>query len=102
MPEGSRRPTGRSADVVLRYGDDLVARSVSPASLPVLGHPPEQLTGLGLTGLVHPEDLDALAAHARGAVSGEPAPPVAARFRHRDGHWVWLGASVDPGGRAGR
>jgi PAS domain S-box-containing protein len=90
---GERRPAARAGDVVVRYGSDLVVRYVSPASLPVLGYQPEDLAGTAIADLAHPEDLSALADHVRDL---DAAPPVSARYRHRDGHWVWLEATADP------
>jgi PAS domain S-box-containing protein len=85
--------------VIIRYGADLVAGYVSAASLPVLGYPPEDLTGASVVPLVHPDDLDALAAH---ALALDTARPVSARYRHRDGRWVWLEATADPDSRTVR
>jgi len=99
MAGGTGRPAGRAGDVIIRYGPDLVAGYVSAASLPVLGHPPEDLTGASIVPLVHPDDLDALAAHASAL---DAARPVSARYRHRDGGWVWLEGTADPDTRTVR
>jgi PAS domain S-box-containing protein len=90
---GERRPTARAGDVVVRYGPDLVVRFASPASLPVLGYPPEDLAETPVADLAHPDDLAALIDHVRDL---DASAPVSARYRHRDGHWVWLEASADP------
>jgi signal transduction histidine kinase/CheY-like chemotaxis protein len=78
--------------VILSYGPDLIVRFASPATLPVLGHPPEELADTPIARLAHPDDRQTLAGHA----AALDATPVSGRFRHRDAHWVWLEATADP------
>jgi PAS domain S-box-containing protein len=88
---GERR-AARANDVILSYGRDLIVRYASPATLPMLGHPPEDVVDTPLARLAHPDDRQTLAGHA----TALDAVPVSGRFRHRDGHWVWLDATADP------
>jgi len=66
---------------------------VSPACKTLLGYGAEDLLGMRSVHLLHPDDL----AHVRKVFKAmiaerrEHAPePVPYRFRHADGHWVWL------------
>jgi signal transduction histidine kinase/ActR/RegA family two-component response regulator len=89
---GERR-AARANDVILGYGPDLIVRFASPATLPVLGRPPEELADTPIARLAHPDDRPALVGH---ATALDPSP-VSGRFLHRDGHWVRLEATADPG-----
>ena len=63
---------------------------VSPSHKDTLGYEPHELVGTHLYDYIHPDDI-----------KPEPKLPkrlrrglVNIRFRHRKGHWVWLGAST--------
>ena len=66
----------------------------SPSVTTVLGYGPEELVGIQGIELIHPDDLEALAATARQL--RESCGPFRGtyRARHKQGHWVWLEASV--------
>lgn len=62
----------------------------SPSHKDTLGYEPHELVGTYLYDYVHPDDINV-----------EPGVPgrlrrglVNIRFRHKKGHWVWLGAST--------
>ena len=79
-----------STDVIIQLGPDLLPCYVSPASTALLGYRPQELIGVGLPELAHPEDRTAVGATlARLAAEGQ-APPLACRFRHANGSHVWL------------
>ncbi|MGQ0466432.1 MAG: diguanylate cyclase domain-containing protein [Sporichthyaceae bacterium] len=56
----------------------------------ILGHPPEELLAAAPPGLRHPEDLDSDEQAARELASGVPSVTVELRYRHCDGHVVWV------------
>ncbi|HLL84771.1 MAG TPA: PAS domain S-box protein, partial [Longimicrobium sp.] len=64
----------------LRYQSPSFARS--------MGYAPEELEGVDLATLIHPDDVEATLA-AIGAAAAEPGSTASAeyRFRHRDGGW---------------
>jgi PAS domain S-box-containing protein len=66
----------------------------SPSVTTVLGYDPEELVGAEGIGMIHPDDLEALAATARQL--RESCGPFRGtyRARHKQGHWVWLEASA--------
>jgi PAS domain S-box-containing protein len=66
----------------------------SPSVTTVLGYDPEEMVGTQGIELVHPDDLETLAATAR-QLRGSRGPFRSTyRARHKQGHWVWLEASV--------
>jgi PAS domain S-box-containing protein len=78
-------------DIVIRLslaGDYLY---VSPSSLTLLGYTPEELVGTSGFALVHPDDLQ----HTQRSIeetltSRSMYRPVALRYRHKAGHYLWL------------
>ena len=66
----------------------------SPASLRILGCPPEALVGRAMAGLMHPHDRVQIG---RASPAGEPLPAEDAaifRLKHAEGHWVWVEATL--------
>jgi PAS domain S-box-containing protein len=55
----------------------------------ILGWSPEEMKRRGLSGSVHPDDLDATLA-ALGSVRDEPLAPFTNRQRRVDGSWAWI------------
>ena len=63
---------------------------VNQALCDLLGYPPERFLGVGYQTLTHPDDL-ALDEEATAVLfSGGRGPAVEKRFRHADGHTVWV------------
>jgi PAS domain S-box-containing protein len=83
---------------------DLQGRLVyaSPSVQRVLGYPPQDLTGVELATLVHPEDLETVASALQEGFSEGRTFRSAVRIRHREGHWVFMEgvgtAILDEGG----
>ncbi len=85
-----------SSDLVIRGSRDGVIRYASPASVALLGYAPEELIGMTITQLIHPEDT---VGREERLAKIDSSPHVAtrlARMRHRDGRWLWLEATVRP------
>jgi diguanylate cyclase (GGDEF)-like protein/PAS domain S-box-containing protein len=85
-----------SSDLVIRGSRDGFIRYASPASVALLGYAPEDLVGIRIADLTHPEDA---AGRDERLARIDAAPYVAtrlARMHHRDGRWVWLEATVRP------
>lgn len=81
-------------DLVVQLDLDLTRTWVSPASRDILGVAPEKLLGSSPSSLIHPDDVEdarrELLAVARGAARGG----YTARYRHAEGHWLWLTVSL--------
>ncbi len=66
---------------------------VSPSSQGTLGYTPEELLGQSAFNLIHPDDL-AIAQGVHAAALQQTGPgPVVMRFRHKQGHYLWLEVS---------
>jgi two-component system, cell cycle sensor histidine kinase DivJ len=76
-------------DLITRHSADGRIRFASPASNALLGRAPEDLNGVALPTLVHPDDLKAVqAALVESSYFGRAAE-AEVRLRHSGGHWVW-------------
>ena len=86
-----------SVDAVAIFDINNTFRYANPAFERLLGYRPEELVGTFVPDVVHPEDL------MRGAalvaeVQNSPGPtrvPGEFRYRHKDGHWVYLETSLN-------
>jgi len=81
-----------STDMITRMTAYGVTLYVSPASRRLLGYEPEELLGTTLLRLIHPDDLAGGCA-AQEQLGLDEAATVTLRYRHREGHWVWLESS---------
>lgn len=83
-----------SNDMIVRIGLDGIRRYVSPACRILLGFEPEELVGETMLSVIHPEDRDLVISTCESMRTGLPDPICAYRQLHRDGHYVWLEASL--------
>jgi PAS domain S-box-containing protein len=68
---------------------------VSPAVTRILGYDPDELVGREGFEFVHPEDRDRNAAALETVLSNPSvAETVEVRFRHADGSWRWIEATM--------
>jgi PAS domain S-box-containing protein len=76
-------------DVIAVCESDNTIRSVSPAVRRVLGYEPEELAGVFVPTLLHPDEIESAAKIVERANRTPGASePVTFRFRHKDGSWV--------------
>ncbi|MDN5750921.1 MAG: PAS domain S-box protein, partial [Pseudonocardia sp.] len=75
--------------VVARHDADGRYRYVSPSAFRLTGWRPDQLVGRNPLEYLHPDDRDAAAAAIARLADG-PAAEVLMRFRHAEGHHVWV------------
>ncbi|HEV2745068.1 MAG TPA: EAL domain-containing protein, partial [Rubrobacter sp.] len=92
-----------ASDTITILGADGMVRYVSPAVERMLGHRPEELTGVRMFGLVHPDDAER-ASGSFAEVLGKPgsSSPLEFRAPHKDGPWRHMEATLtnlldDPG-----
>jgi cell cycle sensor histidine kinase DivJ len=84
-----------SMDLITRHSSDGRIRFASPATIALLGRLPDEITGLALATIVHPDDMGAVqAALMESSYFGE------VRLRHKDGHDVWAEIRCRPASRA--
>ncbi len=89
--ESLRRITENMQDVISEI--DMAGNIVyaSPSHRWVLGDDPDVLQGGSILGRLHPEDSGPALAALIESVSARSVPgPVTFRFRHADGHYLWL------------
>ncbi|MCW2994813.1 MAG: domain S-box protein [Conexibacter sp.] len=79
-----------SRDLLIVVDDERRIVSVNPSWERVLGYRPEQLAGRVISELLHPGDTDCTAKAIEAIAHEDPSAQVENRYRHADGHWVWL------------
>ncbi|MGT2479870.1 PAS domain S-box protein [Methylobacterium oryzae CBMB20] len=80
-----------ATDIIIWSDLTTCRRYVSPAVRTVLGYDPDDLVGTQPLDFVHPDDVAAYRDVLDGLTSGRSARALTSqRYRHRDGHWVWL------------
>ncbi|KEA08376.1 sensor domain-containing diguanylate cyclase [Rhizobium rhizogenes] len=83
------------SDMVFQLDRDLVRRYVSPACREILGYEPEELIGNKPMNLAHPDERPQIILAFQALLNGSvERRSVINRFRHRDGHWIWVEAQL--------
>ena len=83
-----------ASDLVICINSSGYYTYVSPSSQHVLGYAPEELMGASAFLLIHPDDLAvAQATHETAAAQAALTHPSIMRFRHKQGHYLWLEVS---------
>lgn len=91
MPDTAMRLLIEAApDIMVLLQPDGRCRHVSPACMPLLGHPPGALSGSDLRDLVLDADRHAVGDLLDRLGAGERCASVALRVRRSDGGWVWM------------
>jgi cell cycle sensor histidine kinase DivJ len=76
-------------DLITRHSSDGRVRFASPATSALLGRLPDELVGLALPSIVHPDDLSAVQAALMESSYHGRAGCAEVRLSHKDGHYVW-------------
>ena len=80
-----------STDIIIRADPDLTYRYVSPAIETLLGYSPQELTGTKPWDRLHPDEVSLVRTAVNRLTSGgADTIDVEYRYRHAEGHWVWL------------
>jgi diguanylate cyclase (GGDEF)-like protein/PAS domain S-box-containing protein len=78
-----------SSDVISIVSHDGIVRFQSPSVRQIFGYEPDQIMGVRLADLVHPEDSERIVANFRVIAAEVGATNVAeCRIRHADGSWI--------------
>ena len=93
-----------SSDIIVRALQDGTRQYVSPSVSEVLGWTPEELLGPARPDLVHPEDRKVFDDELQAMRAGARTSTISYRYRHRDGHYVWVESVTRqvPGAGTGR
>ncbi len=81
--------TENTTDLISRHTPDGRFLDASPASWTLLGYWPEQLRGLRVRELLHPDDLEQMR-QAREQLERLGYHTMSYRLRHRDGYYLWF------------
>jgi diguanylate cyclase (GGDEF)-like protein/PAS domain S-box-containing protein len=82
-------------DLVFQLDRELVCRYVSPSCREILGYAPDDLIGSHATRQHHPEDAEQVKQILQALIDGHsPRDRIISRLRHREGHWVWVEATI--------
>lgn len=85
-----------TTDIIIWCDLTTCRRYVSPAVSAVLGYAPEDLSGTRPLDFVHPDEAEAYRGILDDLTSGRVERVLTCqRYRHRDGHWVWLEISFN-------
>ena len=88
-----RRITDNMLDMVVETDLQGICKYASPPSKTILGYEPKNLVGKSLYDFVHPEDLGTVTETIKRAISTGrlwTGGRFECRYRHADGHYVWL------------
>lgn len=90
--------------LVMEHSTDLISHHapdtgnylyVSPSSEVLVGFKPEELLGVSAYSRIHPDDAHLVRAEVARQASGEiDSKLVEFRFRHKAGHYIWLGSKI--------
>ena len=83
----------QAMDIIAVLDAEGAIRYASPSVLPLLGYAPEDLVGLDILALVHPDDVDVtLRVFSEGVATGKGGRLLELRLRHKDGTFRHLEA----------
>lgn len=77
-------------DLITLCNLDNTIRNVSPSAKRILGYEPEELSGIFVPSLIHPEDSECAAQEAARILSNPEAKPSPIRYRRKDGSYAYL------------
>lgn len=79
-----------TSDLISRRTLDGIILDASPSSWALLGYWPEEMRGMSVLPLLHPQDRQRVARHTRDALEQDGYATLTYRLRHRDGHYLWF------------
>jgi PAS domain S-box-containing protein len=100
-----------SRDIMLVMDIDGIALAANPAVTRILGWLPEELVGLNVLDLIHPDDHDVVMTALAGVIDRDPNQPVEPsaesdifeiRCQHKSGHYEWISWTAGIEGVGGR
>ncbi len=77
-------------DLITVCNADNTIRYISPSAKRILGYDPRELVGVFVPSLLHPDDLEPAAQETHTVLSDPESRPPPLRYRHKEGHWVYL------------
>ncbi len=94
--ERFRRITENMMDMVTQTDVQGICQYASPSFKTILGYEPKFMLGKSLFELVHPDDLNSTLEIALKALATRSTAKFDYRYKHADGHYVWLQSVGNP------
>ncbi len=91
--EKYRRITENMSDAVAEVDARGIVRYASPSHRRIVGVAPRDIIGISIFDGIHPEDRDRIKDEFQEGVRSNTDREVEYRYRHTDGHYVWLRSS---------
>lgn len=91
-----RRITENMLDMIAQTDLLGICEYASPSLKTVLGYDPKDMLGKSMFEYVHPDDLNNVLEIVRRALVAGTSAKFEYRYRHADGHYVWLESSGNP------
>ncbi|WP_203333577.1 PAS domain S-box protein [Planococcus beigongshangi] len=88
--------TESTFDVITMVNMDGLVEYVSPAYETITGYRSEDCIGTSLLENVHPEDAETLIESVKSLIAGGKPATIEIRFRHQQGHYLWMEVSPTP------
>ncbi len=82
-----------STDIIGRFSPDGRCVWISPSAQPITGYTPEEIVAAAPAKFVHPDDALEVWNAFNGMVESGATQRATFRFRHKDGHYIWLEAN---------
>ena len=86
-----------SSDIMLRATFDGTIAAANPAWFAMLGWRVDEIVGMSLFDLLHPDDVGRTGDAAAGLARGETLARFDNRYRHKDGSYRWISWAARPG-----
>lgn len=88
--------TESTFDIITLINLDGLIEYASPAYETISGFSIQDTLGTSLSENVHPEDAETLQESLESLISGGKSSPIEVRFKHREGHYLWMEVSPTP------
>ncbi len=86
--------TENASDLISHCDADNLYIYASPSHADVLGYTPAELKGTQVFDYIHPDDINPAPSESERSTRFQRPRLANIRFRHKNGEWVWLGAST--------
>ncbi len=88
--EQLRQITDNIIDMVCKTDIRARIEYLTPSVLKILGYQPEEMLGSRLYDNIHPGDKEKVLAIINDCISAKESSDIEHRYRHRDGHYIWM------------